>query len=140
LDQGQLIPAKSQELVDSSQANGFDFNSISFDNYNFEEDNPTSIVEYLQKSLLFMYMRQLEIVANEQAKKYLGEEDGEGGFYQLLKLEKIERMLHNIYPIHIYANQRIAMDVVARMGYKLTLNTLDVPTNTDTTTTRESTD
>lgn len=129
-NQGQLIAAKTQE-INSEQANGFDFNSIVFDKYNFEETDPTSIVEYLQKSLLFMYMRQLEIVANEQAKKYSGEDDGGWGFYQLLRLEKIEKMLHNIYPIHIFANQRIAMDVVARMGYKITLDVADVPINTD---------
>lgn len=125
-----LIPAKPviSALVETT-TNSFDFNSIDFDEYSFDDGNPESIIEYFQKALLFMYGRQLQIVAAEQNEKYQGSEGN--GLTEFLKLEKIEGMLHRIYPIHIFANQRIAMDVIARMGYKLVLSADDVQVNTN---------
>lgn len=129
----EIIPPKNVNSALVANTNHFDFNSINFDEYNFDENNPESVIEYFQKCLLFMYGRQLQIVAAEQNEKYQGGDSS--GLTEFLKLEKIEGMLHKIYPIHIFANQRIAMDVIARMGYKIILDTnvqIDPNTETDT--------
>ncbi|MHC0068429.1 hypothetical protein ACWATR_37130 [Nostoc sp. UIC 10890] len=135
---GQLDLIPEKKLTPTSQTNAskqFDFNSVNFEEYSFDENNPENVIEYFQKALLFMYGRQLQIVASIQERVYLGfDEDDYQSNSEWLKLEKIEGMLHRIYPIHIFANQRIALDVVSRMGYQITLpgdNINVIPIETD---------
>ncbi len=96
----------------------YDLNNITFNKYEFDENNPISAITYLQKAHLHLYLRQLEIVCKEQEMYYEGE-NLELPHGSLLRLKMLFELLDNITGISLYANQQAAIQKVESMGLKV---------------------
>jgi hypothetical protein len=99
---------------------GYDLNNIDFSEYDFDLNKPDSILEYLQKAHLFIYLKQLEIVTREQETYINGITDDPPG-YSISKLGQLQKLLDNISGISILADQSAALRKVLLMGYNLSL-------------------
>jgi hypothetical protein len=110
-----IIPFIEVEKV-KTEYKSFDFKSIKFDD--FDETNDLEIVEFFQKAHLYLVVKQLEIVANEQEKYYTGESENQP-IQAIHKLKLLQETLFKIRPFNVIANQSEAIKVVERMGYKL---------------------
>ena len=107
-----------QHQPKSTEPLGYDLNNITFDEYDFDETSPTSIIAYLQKTHLHMYLRQIEIVCKEQEQYYKGEV-AEAPHGSLNRLKTMFELFDNITGISLYANQQAAIQKVESMGLKV---------------------
>jgi hypothetical protein len=93
-------------------------NEISLEKYDFNLDEPLSIIRYLQKTHLALYLKQLELVHREQLEFELGL-----NFNPPNTTIRGAKLLYEIYEastaINVYANQQAAIRTVEAMGLKV---------------------
>jgi hypothetical protein len=102
----------------------FDFKSVTFEQH-FDYSDTNQVIEFMQKSLTHLVVRQLEIVAYEQEQYYLGKTE-ELPVTNIRKLQILTEQLYKIAPLDIIANQQKAIETVQRMGYTITADGLPV--------------
>jgi hypothetical protein len=107
-----------ENQIKSKESLEYDLNNITFDKYNFDDHDPISAITYLQKAHLHLYLRQLEIVCNEQERYYKGEAI-EVSHGSIIRLKMLFDLLDNITGISLYANQQAAIQKIESMGLKV---------------------
>lgn len=108
--------------VISKEPLNYDLNNINFDSYNFDVTDSKSVMSYLQKCHLNLYLRQLQIVTAEQ-ENYLVGDSPNPPRQSIMLLEKLLKMMDKISGISLIANQSQAIQILERMGYKITSET-----------------
>ncbi|MFM6152344.1 MAG: hypothetical protein ACKPE3_04975 [Sphaerospermopsis kisseleviana] len=95
-----------------------DLNNITLDKYNFDENDARTIVKYLQKIHLGLYLKQLEITYQEIEEYKLGLRENYPNV-AVNNLKKLFELLDSLTGISIYSNQQAAVKTVEAMGLKI---------------------
>ena len=113
-----VIVEANEGVIDKRGNITIDLNDINLDNYDFDESDPRTIVRYLQKTHLGLYLKQLEIAYQEVTEYQLGIREN----YPTVavnNLKKLFELLDSITGISIYSNQQAAIKTVESMGLKI---------------------
>ena len=105
-------------VIDNQNRILIDLNDIRLDKYNFDENDARTIVRYLQKIHLGLYLKQVEIAYKEIEEYQCGLRE----IYPNIavnNLKKLFELLDNLTGITIYSNQQAAIKTVESMGLKI---------------------
>lgn len=95
-----------------------DLNDISIDEYDFDFNDPNSLLGYLQKIHLALYFKQLEISYQHIVEYQAGLRKNYPSL-AVSSLKKLFDILDSITGLTIYSNQSNALKVVESMGFKI---------------------
>lgn len=113
------IPYPYQELSEICTVNKVDLNQIDFSEYNFDDNQPESIIGYLQKINLKIYLNQLKITVQAQ-NDVLDGKAPDVPVDVFKNLVAAHAMLDKITGMGIRVNQAEAIKTVEAMGFTIT--------------------
>jgi hypothetical protein len=108
----------NQGVINNQNKILIDLNDIALNKYNFDESDPRTIVRYLQKIHLGLYLKQLEITYQEIEEYKVGLRENYPNI-AINNLKKLFEILDNLTGISIYSNQQAAIKSVESMGLKI---------------------
>ena len=112
-----------KQVINSSNQISVDLNNLSLVDYDFDIQKPESVIAYIQKIHLAIYLKQLEIVAQEIIEYQMGTREVPPSV-AINNLKKLFDVLDRTTGIEVTVNQQKAIQVVETLGFKL-MNTLN---------------
>lgn len=112
------IPYKDDStvaVVEDCEPVKIELNKVDFSQYNFDENKPDTIIGYLQKLNLKLYLNQLQIVLQRQDDVIKGKSP-EVNSNEVKNLSLIFQILEKSTAMAIQINQREAIRIVESMG------------------------
>ncbi|WP_414589222.1 hypothetical protein [Scytonema sp. PCC 10023] len=116
---------RSEQETTAIEIDDFEYPTFALDDiglqlqqYDFDPKNPLSIIQYLQKCHLGIYLKQLAIVY-QKVSEY---EQGLRGLpptTEINDLKKLFELLDSITGISVFSNQQAAIQKVQNMGYSI---------------------
>lgn len=137
LDKYGILPNETNQNIESPVISGVvdtqnritvSLNDINLDGYNFDKDSPNSIVAYLQKCHLGIYLKQLEITYQELEEYHQGLREIPPTI-AIRNLRMLFELLDSITGISVYSNQQAAINSLINKGYDVRFGKTNAETN-----------
>ncbi len=119
----EFTGTEHKQVINSSNQISVDLNNLSLVDYDFDIQKPETVIEYIQKVHLAIYLKQLEIVAQEIIEYQMGTSEIPPTI-SINNLKKLFDILDRTTGIEVTINQQKAIQVVESLGFKL-MNTLN---------------
>lgn len=112
-----IIPIETTGSA-STKKQPLNLNDLTLDQWGLTIDDPAKVVSFVQEKLLALAMRQMQIVAQEQADYLEGESPFPPSKEQIGNLRVLMSLADRFTSISLQSNQQQAIRIVQALGYE----------------------